>query len=184
MVIIDLTNTQWTKLTIHIQSHIINKLKSTAFILQWLYPFQCCDEIMILKFTFVSTDTTWDYAYFTLQQLKLGFPALYFVIKGHAVVQWLRHCATNRKVAGSIADGVRIFHWHNPSGRTMALGSTQPLTEMSTYQECFLGVKAAGAQSWQPCNLHVPIVMKFGSLNLLEPLGPVKVCNGIAFLHH
>ena len=25
-----------------------------------------------------------------------------------------------------------IFHWHNPFGRTMALGSTQPLTEMST----------------------------------------------------
>jgi len=35
--------------------------------------------------------------------------------------------------AGSIPDGVvGIFHWHNPSGRTMALGSTQPLTEMST----------------------------------------------------
>jgi len=45
----------------------------------------------------------------------------------------LRHCATSRKVAGSIPDGViRILHWHNPSGRTMALGSTQPLTEMST----------------------------------------------------
>jgi hypothetical protein len=28
--------------------------------------------------------------------------------------------ATNRKVAGSIPDGVTgIFHWHNPSGRTM-----------------------------------------------------------------
>jgi hypothetical protein len=25
---------------------------------------------------------------------------------GHAVAQWLRHCATNRKVAGSIPDGV------------------------------------------------------------------------------
>jgi len=24
------------------------------------------------------------------------------------------------------------FHRHNPSGRTMALGSTQPLTKMST----------------------------------------------------
>jgi len=24
-----------------------------------------------------------------------------------------------------------IFHWRNPSGRTMALGSTQPQTEMS-----------------------------------------------------
>ena len=46
---------------------------------------------------------------------------------------WLRHCATNRQVAGSIPDGViGIFQWHNPSGRTMALGSTQPLTEMST----------------------------------------------------
>jgi hypothetical protein len=46
---------------------------------------------------------------------------------------WLRHCATSRKVAGSIPDGVTgMFHWHNPFGRTMALGSTQPLTEMST----------------------------------------------------
>jgi hypothetical protein len=49
------------------------------------------------------------------------------------VAQWWRHCATNRKVAGSIPNGViGIFHWHNPSGRTVALGSTQPLTEMST----------------------------------------------------
>ena len=41
----------------------------------------------------------------------------------------LRHCATSRKVAGSIPDGVNgIFH----SGRTMALGSSQSLTEMST----------------------------------------------------
>jgi len=36
-------------------------------------------------------------------------------------------------VAGSIPDGViGIFQWHNPSGRNMALGSTQPLTEVST----------------------------------------------------
>jgi len=49
------------------------------------------------------------------------------------VAQWLRCCATNRKVAGSIPDGViGIFHWHNPPSRTMALGSNQPLTEMST----------------------------------------------------
>jgi len=42
---------------------------------------------------------------------------------GTAVAQWLRSCATNRKVAGSIPDGViGIFHWHNPSDRTMAWG--------------------------------------------------------------
>jgi len=45
----------------------------------------------------------------------------------------LRHCATSRKVAGSIPDGVTgIFLLHNPSGRTVALVLTQPLTEMST----------------------------------------------------
>jgi len=38
-----------------------------------------------------------------------------------AVAQWLRCCAANRKVVGSI-----------PSVRTMALESTRPLTEMST----------------------------------------------------
>jgi len=45
---------------------------------------------------------------------------------------WLRHCATSRKVAGSIPNRVTgIFHGHNPSVFTMALGLTQPLTEMS-----------------------------------------------------
>ena len=49
--------------------------------------------------------------------------------RGSTVVKVL---ATNRKVAGSIPDGViGIFHWHTPSDRIMALGSTQPLTEIS-----------------------------------------------------
>ena len=52
---------------------------------------------------------------------------------GTAVAQWLRCCATNRKFAGSIPDGViGIFHWYNPSDSTMALGSNQPLTELGT----------------------------------------------------
>jgi len=46
---------------------------------------------------------------------------------------WLRHYATSLKVAGSIPDGVTgNFYWHNLSGCTMALGSTQLLTEMNT----------------------------------------------------
>jgi hypothetical protein len=46
---------------------------------------------------------------------------------------WFRHCATSRKVAGTNSDVViGIFHWRNPSGRTVAQGLTQPLTEMST----------------------------------------------------
>jgi hypothetical protein len=50
-----------------------------------------------------------------------------------AVAQLVEALCSNRKVAGSIPEGViGIFYWHNPSGRTMALGLTQPLTEMST----------------------------------------------------
>jgi hypothetical protein len=44
----------------------------------------------------------------------------------------LRHYATSRKVAGSSSDEVDFFNWPNSSSRTMALGSTQPLTQMST----------------------------------------------------
>ena len=36
---------------------------------------------------------------------------VYITYQGTAVAQWLRCCATNRKVAGSIPDGViGIFH--------------------------------------------------------------------------
>jgi hypothetical protein len=46
--------------------------------------------------------------------------------------RWLMHCATSRKVMGSIPHSVtRIFHWRNPSGSNMALGWTQQLREKS-----------------------------------------------------
>jgi hypothetical protein len=45
------------------------------------------------------------------------------------VFVWFSLC---RKVAGSIPDEViGFFNWPNPSSRTMALGSTQPLTEIN-----------------------------------------------------
>ena len=54
-------------------------------------------------------------------------------------------CAASRKAAGSILDDViGIFHWRNPSGRSMALESTKPLTEKKT-RDILCGVKAAGA---------------------------------------
>jgi len=68
-----------------------------------------------------------------------------FYFRGTQWRIWLRHCATSLKVAGSIPDGVNgIFHGHNPSSRTMALGLTQPLTEMSS-RNISWGLIAAGA---------------------------------------
>ena len=58
---------------------------------------------------------------------------------------------------------------------SMALGSTQPLIEISG-RHIFCGVKAAPAGGWQPYNLRVLIVLKSGSLNLLEPSGPIPCC--------
>jgi hypothetical protein len=53
-----------------------------------------------------------------------------------------RHWTTSRKASGSIPVGVtEILHCHNPSGRTMALESAQPLTEMSKG-------KAVPLQAW------------------------------------
>jgi len=53
--------------------------------------------------------------------------------------------ATNRPYYVNIPDDVTgIFHWYNPSSRTLALGSTQPLTEMNT-KNISWAVKTAGA---------------------------------------
>jgi hypothetical protein len=61
---------------------------------------------------------------------------------GPGVAQWLRHCATIRKVSGSIPGGVTGEFFPGLPTEPCALGSTQPL-KMST--RIFLGVKAAGA---------------------------------------
>ena len=90
---------------------------------------------------------------------------------------WLRHCATSRKVAGSIPNGViEIFHWHNPSGRTMALASTQPLTEMSTRIYFLEGKRSrcVGLTTLPPSCAEY--------LKIRETSGSVRACNGIACL--
>jgi aspartate carbamoyltransferase regulatory subunit len=52
--------------------------------------------------------------------------------QSYIILQWLRHYATIRKVAGSIPDEViGFFNCPNPSRRTVGLGFTQSLTETS-----------------------------------------------------
>ena len=70
---------------------------------------------------------------------------------------------------------VAIFHWRNPSGRTVALGSTQPLTEMSTKN-------ISWGLTWTVPRADNLTTLKSGSLNLLEPSGPVQPCTGTAAL--
>jgi len=61
----------------------------------------------------------------------------------------------------------------------MALKSTQLLREMNTSGISWRegGVKAAGAQGWQPCHLHVPIVLEI--LGTPSPWGPKDLFSAV-----
>jgi hypothetical protein len=64
----------------------------------------------------------------------------------------------------------------------MALGSTQPLTEMSTKNISWdKGSRCVGLRTLP---LSCADCLKIWSFNLLEPSGPVKGCNGVAFIVH
>ena len=63
---------------------------------------------------------------------------------GTAVAQWLRCCATNWKVAGSIPAGVTGFFIDIKSFRSHYGPGVDSASNRNEYQEYFLGVKAAG----------------------------------------
>ena len=67
------------------------------------------------------------------------------MFRGYAVMQLVETLCSSWKVTGSIPNGaIGIFNRQNPSDRTVALGSIQPLTEMSTVGISW-EVKVAGA---------------------------------------
>jgi len=64
---------------------------------------------------------------------------------GSAVAQWLRFCATNRAVAGSIQTIVSGFFIDIKSFRSHYGSGVDSASNRNEYQEYFLGVKTAGA---------------------------------------
>jgi len=65
------------------------------------------------------------------------------IMRGTAVAQWLRCCATNRKVAGSIPAGVIGSFIDIKSFRSQYAPGVGSASNRNEYQEYFLGVKAA-----------------------------------------
>ena len=97
-------------------------------ILKEVYTLNCGSEVSLLTNTFT-----------------IHFFFSIFKKWGTTVAQWLRRCATNRKVDGSILAGVigffidiKFFRSHYGPGVDLA-------SNRNEYQEYFLAVKAAGA---------------------------------------
>ena len=64
---------------------------------------------------------------------------------GTAVAEWLRCCATNWKVVGSIPAGVSGFFIDIKSFQSHSGHGVDSAFNRNEYQEYFLGVKATGA---------------------------------------
>jgi hypothetical protein len=87
-------------------------------------------------------------SYNTLMKTRVssgGVILVYFHFWNTRVVEVVEALCYKPKRAGVIPDEITgFFSWPNPSSRTLALGSTQLLTEMSTRNLCG-GWRAAGA---------------------------------------
>jgi len=100
-------------------------------------------------------------------------------VRGTAVAQWLSCCATNRKLDGSIPDGViGIFHWH-----PIALWSWGRLSlKQKWVPGAFPGGKngrCVRLTTWPPV---WAIVTQSGNLNFVEPSGHLGPVMGLIYL--
>ena len=96
---------------------------------------------------------------------------------GHLVAQLVEARRYEPEGRGFESDGVDgNFRWHNPSGRTVALGLTQPLTEMSTRNISW------GRKAGRCLRLTTLPPSCADCLEIWEPQpsGNLKACNGIA----
>ena len=99
--------------------------------------------------------------------------------------QWLRSCATNRKVAGSIADGVNGFFIDIKSLRShYGPGVDSASNGNEYYQEYFLGCKGGRCVRLTTYHHPVPLSRNLGTLTSWNPLGLSRPVTGLIYLSY
>ena len=118
-----------------------------SFLIIWLVLFQVSQACNNTDFTFVLNIrilTPFDMLWFLHTGCSWTNSACYIFLSGNIASyilsvrrtrcrSCLRQCATSRQVAGSVpSEVIGIFYSLTPSGHVRALGSTQPLIEISS----------------------------------------------------
>jgi len=101
---------------------------------------------------------------------------------GTAVAQWLRRCATNRKVAGSIPAGVSGFFIHIKSFRSHYGPGVDSASNINEYQVYFLGGKCGRCLRLTTYHHPVPLSRNLGILTSWNPLGHSRPVTGLIYL--
>jgi len=98
------------------------------------------------------------------------------------VAHWLRCCATNRKVAGSIPVGVSGFFIDIKSFRSHYGPGVDSACNRNEYQEYFLGIK--GGWCIRLTTYHHPVLLSrnLGTLTSWKPLGLTRPVMGLLYL--
>ena len=116
---------------------------------------------------------------------SLGLQTCISLVRGYAVAQLVVALRCNPEDRGFDS---RLCHWnfswYSPSGRTMALGLTRRLTEMST-RNISWGGGGKGGRYVELTALPPSCAecLEIWEPQLLEPSGPVQACNGIALFY-
>jgi len=101
---------------------------------------------------------------------------------GTAVAQWLRCCATNLKVAGSIPTGASGFFIEIKSFRSHYSPGVDPVSNRNEYQEYFLGGKGGRCVRLTTYHHPVPFSRNLGTLSSWNPLGPSRPVMGLLYM--